>query len=141
MSLTVTHLEVEDFMTSEESWSEQIRMVQRANPEASLVPMQFKNWLFLSQSIPRPCCGREDRVKGKWFPSTTVRFRSSNIQAQTQATGCATKSWDRPHQFQLTAKPPFVEAALTRMQFLIWHIYFQCNLNSKGVLALQTHYQ
>ena len=26
------HLEVEDFMTNEESWSEQIGMVQRANP-------------------------------------------------------------------------------------------------------------
>ena len=54
--------------------------------EASLVPVQFKNWLFLSQSTPRPLCGRENRGREVGFLSTTVRFLSSNIQAQKQAT-------------------------------------------------------
>ena len=106
--------------------------------EASLVPMQFKNWLFLSQSTPRPHCGRENREREVGFLYTTVRFLSSNIQAQTQATGQPQRAGT--DHINSSPKPSFPLWRLPwHEQFLIWHIYFSVIWIAREFWALQTH--
>ena len=107
--------------------------------EASLVPMQFKNWLFLSRVHQGPAVG-ERTEKGKWvssllqsgFCQAIFRLKHrpqvshkelgpiTSVPAQSQASPCGGCS---------------DTSTVSNLAYL-----FQCTVNSKGVLGSTNSY-